>query len=77
MKMGKLKSLQNKQSKVEREIGELERAIKTMDSELEINYEQTILQPNFFENYNGKKDQLAVLLKKWEVVAEELMGIEG
>ena len=73
----KLKSLQNKQSKVEREIADLERAIKTMDSELEINYEQTILQPNFFENYNGKKDQLAVLLKKWEVVAEELMGIEG
>ena len=73
----KLKSLQNKQSKVEREIADLERAIKTMDSELEINYEQTILQPNFFENYNGKKDQLAVLLKKWEVVAEELIGIEG
>ena len=73
----KLKSLQNKQSKVEREIADLERAIKTMDSELEINYEQTILKPNFFENYNGKKDQLAVLLKKWEVVAEELMGIEG
>ncbi len=73
----KLKSLQNKQSKVEREIADLEQAIKTMDSELEINYEQTILQPNFFENYNGKKDQLAVLLKKWEVVAEELIGIEG
>ncbi len=73
----KLKSLQNKQSKVEREIADLERAIKTMDSELEINYEQTILQPNFFENYNGKKDQLAVLLKKWEVVAEDLMEIEG
>ncbi len=48
-----------------------------MDSELEINYEHTILQPNFFEKYNGKKDQLAVLLKKWEVVAEELMEIEG
>ena len=73
----KLKSLQNKQSKVESEIADLERAIKTMDSELEINYEQTILQPNFFEKYNGKKDQLAVLLKKWEVVAEELIGIEG
>ena len=73
----KLKSLQNKQSKVEREIADLERAVKIMDSELEINYEQTILKPNFFENYNGKKDQLAVLLKKWEVVAEELMGIEG
>ena len=73
----KLKSLQNKQSKVEREIADLEQAIKTMDSELEINYEQTILQPNFFEKYNGKKDQLAVLLKKWEVVAEELIGIEG
>ena len=73
----KLKSLQNKQSKVEREIADLERAVKIMDSELEINYEQTILKPNFFENYNGKKDQLAVLLKKWEVVAEELMIIEG
>ena len=73
----KLKSLQNKQSKVEREIADLERAVKIMDSELEINYEQTILKPNFFENYNGKKDQLAVLLKKWEVVAEELIGIEG
>tara|TARA_B100000767_G_C19757067_1_gene533433 strand:- start:733 stop:2643 length:1911 start_codon:yes stop_codon:yes gene_type:complete len=72
----KLKSLQNKQSKIEREIFNLEKEIKGHDSELENNYEKTISQSNFFEKYNGKKDQLASLVGKWEVVAEELMEIE-
>jgi hypothetical protein len=35
-----------------------------------------IAQPNFFEGYHDKKDKLLVLLKKWEVVAEELMELE-
>ena len=72
----KLKSLQNKQSKVEREIADLEQELKKIDQELEHNYDQMIAQPNFFEGYHGKKDKLAVLLKKWEVVAEELMELE-
>ena len=38
---------------------------------------ETITQPNFFEKYNGKKDQLGVLMQKWEVVAEELMQFEN
>jgi len=46
------------------------------DAALESNYEQTITQANFFEHYNGKKDQLGLLMKKWEVVAEELMEFE-
>ena len=34
-------------------------------------------QANFFEKYNKKKDQLGLLMKKWEVVAEELMEFES
>ena len=73
----KLKSLQNRQSKIEREIADLEKELKVSDTALENNYEQTIAQANFFEKYNGKKDQLGLLMKKWEVVAEELMEFES
>ena len=73
----KLKSLQNRQSKIEREIATLEKELKVSDTALENNYEQTIAQANFFEKYNGKKDQLSLLMKKWEVVAEELMEFES
>ena len=73
----KLKSLQNRQSKIEREIATLEKELKVSDTALENNYEQTIAQANFFEKYNKKKDQLSLLMKKWEVVAEELMEFES
>jgi len=73
----KLKSLQNRQSKIECEIAALEKELKVSDTALENNYEQTIAQANFFEKYNGKKDQLGLLMKKWEVVAEELMEFES
>jgi ATP-binding cassette subfamily F protein 3 len=73
----KLKSLQNRQSKIEREIATLEKELKVSDTALENNYEQTIAQANFFEKYNGKKDQLGLLMKKWEFVAEELMEFES
>ncbi|MDB4015682.1 ATP-binding cassette domain-containing protein [Flavobacteriaceae bacterium] len=73
----KLKSLQNRQSKIEREIAALEKELKVSDTALENNYEQTISQANFFEKYNGKKDQIGLLMKKWEVVAEELMEFES
>ena len=73
----KLKSLQNRQSKIEREIAGLEKELKVSDTALENHYEQTIAQANFFKKYNGKKDQLGLLMKKWEVVAEELMEFES
>ena len=73
----KLKSLQNRQSKIEREIATLEKELKVSDTALENNYEQTIAQASFFEKYNKKKDQLGLLMKKWEVVAEELMEFES
>ena len=52
--------------KVEKKISLLEREIKAIDFELEINYEQTIAQTNFFEFYHLKKKELDVLMQEWE-----------
>jgi len=52
--------------KVEKKISLLEREIKAIDFELEINYEQTIAQTNFFEFYHQKKKELEVLMQEWE-----------
>ena len=72
----KMKSLQNKQSKVERTISDLEKEIKGIDFELEVNYEATIAQPNFFEGYNQKKKDLAKAMEQWEEIVEELIQFE-
>ena len=53
-----LKSLNNRLSKVESSIATLERAIKAIDVEMETNYDQAVSQPDFFEKYQSKKDQL-------------------
>ena len=54
--------------KIEKQISRLEKEIKAIDFELEINYEQTIAQPNFFDSYQEKKKQLELLLDKWETL---------
>ncbi len=68
----KLKSLNNKLSNIESKINKLEREIKEIDTELAINYDQTIAQPNFFDSYQAKKDELASLMENWEVLQEEI-----
>ena len=73
----KIKSLQNKQSKIERTIADLEKEIKTIDFELEVNYEATIALPNFFEGYNQKKKNLAKAMEIWEEIVEELIQFEA
>jgi ATP-binding cassette subfamily F protein 3 len=72
----KIKSLQNKQSKVERTIADLEKEIKAIDFELEVNYEATIALSNFFEGYNQKKKDLAKAMEQWEKIVEELIQFE-
>lgn len=52
--------------KVEKQIERLEKDIKALDVELEINYEETIAQPNFFDAYQEKKKKLEGLMKEWE-----------
>jgi len=64
----KMKSLNNRLSNVEAEINRLERAIKKIDSELEINYEAVTSKPNFFDNYQKLKSDLQESMDKWEAV---------
>ena len=72
----KEKSLKNKLSKLEDQIATLEREIKAIDLELEINYDQTISTPDFFDHYQEKKKRLSQQMENWEelVAAVESLG---
>ena len=71
----KLKSLNNRLSKTEASITKLEKEIKDIDFELSINYDETILKPNFFNTYQQKKKDLEKLMENWELVTEEIDSI--
>ena len=68
----KIKSLNNKLSNVESKINQLERDIKAIDVQLEVNYEEVTSKPSFFENYQKKKTELQELMQKWEDVQLEI-----
>jgi ATP-binding cassette subfamily F protein 3 len=68
----KEKSLKNKLSKLEVNISSLEKKIKAIDLELEINYEQTISVANFFEGYHEKKKELSRNMENWERLVDEI-----
>jgi ATP-binding cassette subfamily F protein 3 len=73
----KLKSLNNRLNKAERNIADLEKEIKQIDMELAANYEATIAKPNFFDMYQGKKKRLETLMETWEVAQEEMDALES
>ncbi|HAT66658.1 MAG TPA: glycosyl transferase family 2 [Flavobacteriaceae bacterium] len=68
----KSKSLQNKLSKTEAAIHQLEKEIKEIDVELAVNYEKTISQSNFFEQYESKKNKLQKLMTEWEQITLQI-----
>ena len=68
----KIKSLNNKLSNVESKINQLERDIKAIDVELEINYEEVSSKPNFFDEYQKMKTDLQALMSKWEGIQLEI-----
>lgn len=68
----KNKSLQNKLSKTETAIHQLEKEIKEIDVALAVNYEKTISKPNFFEHYEAKKNTLQKLMKEWEKITLQI-----
>lgn len=68
----KEKSLKNKLSNVEASINKLEREIAEMDKSLEANYEKSMAQPNFFAQYEKKKEELQSQMTQWEEVQEAL-----
>lgn len=71
----KSKSLKNRLSKVESEINQLERDLKKTDTALQINYDETIKEVNFFEKYQTKKKKLQELMQSWEEVQFQLEKI--
>ena len=72
-----LKSLKNKQSNLEAKIAALEKEIKDLDFELEINYDETITQSNFFDHYTSKKEKLAQFMVEWEKISAQLIEIDN
>ena len=68
----KNKSLQNRLSKVESQIKQLEIDIQKDDKELASNYDKHLENASFFMAYNKKKADLDKLLAEWEVVQEEI-----
>lgn len=71
----KEKSLKNKLSKLEDQIVTLEQEIKAIDLELEINYDQTISSPDFFDRYQEKKKQLSRHMENWEQLLAEIESL--
>jgi ATP-binding cassette subfamily F protein 3 len=68
----KLKSLNNRLSKIETAISSIEQEIKDIDLQLEINYDATISKPNFFDLYQDKKSKLKDLIEQWEKLLETI-----
>jgi ATP-binding cassette subfamily F protein 3 len=68
----KAKSLQNRLSKIESQIKQLEIDIQNDDKALASNYDKHIEDANFFTAYNKKKKELDKLLEDWEEVQGEI-----
>ena len=68
----KSKSLQNRLSKIESNIKDLERDIQQDDKALASNYDKHIEDAKFFTAYNKKKADLDKLLQEWEIVQGEI-----
>ena len=71
----KEKSLKNKLSKLENQISTLEKEIKGIDLELEINYDQTISIPDFFDQYQEKKKRLSQHMENWDKLLADIESI--
>ena len=71
-KQKETRAAQQKLEKTEKRIARLEKEIKEIDFELQINYDQTIEQPNFFDEYQAKKKTLEDLMISWEKLQIEL-----
>ena len=72
----KSKGLKNKLSKIEDQIATLEQEIKSIDLELELNYDATISTPNFFDQYQEKKKRLSLSMQEWEKIVADLENLK-
>lgn len=64
----KNREVNKKVKKIENKIAQLEKEIKDIDFDLEVDYERTIREPNFFDIYQAKKNKLKDLIDEWEAI---------
>ena len=69
------KSLQNRLSKVESQIKQVEIDIQQDDKAMASNYDKHSEDANFFMAYNKKKKELDRLLEEWEIVQGEIESL--
>ena len=67
-----LKRLKNRLSKVEKMISDLENTIMELDHEIFENAEAVNAEPEFFKNYQAKKDELDMLMEEWSELEENI-----
>jgi len=67
-----LKQLKNKLSKVEKQIAQLEKDVLNLDAEIFENSEEVTSDPDFFKNYQAKKDLLDDLMDDWGALQEKI-----
>ena len=67
-----LKKMKNQLSKIETQIDNLEKEILELDASLAKDYETTSILPNFFENYNAKKNEIEKLMNDWTKLEEKV-----
>ena len=64
------KKIKNQISKIENQIAQLESELAILDKALAENDEKTITQPNFFVEYQNKKDKIKELMDEWTELQE-------
>jgi len=67
-----IKQLTNRLSKVEKTIANLESDILNLDAEIFENSEVVNEDPDFFKNYQAKKDELDELMDEWSELQEKI-----
>ena len=59
-------------SKVEKQIAQLEKDVLNLDAEIFENSEEVTSDPDFFKNYQAKKDLLDNLMDDWGALQEKI-----
>ena len=67
-----IKQLKNRLGKVEKTIADLENEILDLDAEIFENSDKVNADPDFFKNYQAKKDLLDELMDEWSELEEKI-----
>ena len=66
------KRLQNKLSNLETQISDLEKEIINLDALISEDFEKVSTEPDFFKNYEGKKELLDSVMERWSELDDQI-----